>query len=94
MSFETLREENDLSNPAHLAEYLDAEPEPEACEQCWRRWERKLNVGPGVGQTPMDVALCLYEAPEFNAACPMCVDGFEAEVALQLAIAARYANVA
>ncbi len=94
MSFDTHEENFDMRNPAHLAEYLATEPAPAACESCWQRWERKLNVGNGLGQVPMSVALCLYERPEFNADCWTCVMGFEAAVAQHLAIAEPYLSVA
>lgn len=93
MSFDVSLENRELRNPAHLAEYLAAEPVPEACENCWQRWERKLNVGQAPGQMPLDVALRLYHAPEFNPTCAMCVAGFEAAVEQLLALAERYGSL-
>jgi hypothetical protein len=86
--------ERTLRIPAQLAEYLAAEPQLVACEPCWERWERKLNVGERLGQTPMGVALYLYDLPVFNPACWSCVAEFEAAVAHHLTLAEQFASEA
>ncbi len=84
----------DFTNPEQLAHFLNGEPMPDACEQCWERWERKLNVGDEPGQVPFDVAIEQFDMPDFDPHCPSCVAGFEADIARQCAVAERYGKAA
>ncbi len=94
MSFDIDQENFDMRDATQLDAYLASEPQPQACEDCWQRWERKLNVGSRAGQLPMSVALRLYERPDFSATCQRCVAEFEMAVAQHLANVERYLSVA